>query len=303
MNATSLTRALRRRSRGRRRRRDSMSGRRMRKRAPLGVLLSARMEPPCFLHDFGGDGEAEAGAAMLGGVERQEEALANFVGEAVAGVGDFDLDGGAVFAERGLRTQSTRSRLPCMASAALSMRLARARRMASWSARTGGRPGSRSRLHGDAFEPAGKQRERFFGDLIHVAGARLRRRKLRERGELVDQRAQGSDAGENDFAALANDGGRVGLAAIKMPADALGGERDGRERIFDFVRDALRHFFPRELALRAKQLRGVFDHENGAGSARGKFESRAGDGEVHVAAARDGIRAQWRRRPCAGRGG
>ena len=78
--------------------------------------------------------------------------------------------------------------------------------MASGSASTGGRPGSRSRLHGDAFKTAGEQRERFVDDLIHVAGARLRRGKLGQRGELVDQCAQGSDAGENDLAAFANDG-------------------------------------------------------------------------------------------------
>ncbi len=34
---------------------------------------------------------------MLGGVEGQEEALADFFGESVAGVRDLDFDGGAVF--------------------------------------------------------------------------------------------------------------------------------------------------------------------------------------------------------------
>ena len=45
-----------------------------------------------FLDDFGGDGEAEAGAALLGGEVGQEEALAHLVGEAGAGVGDGELD-------------------------------------------------------------------------------------------------------------------------------------------------------------------------------------------------------------------
>ncbi len=53
-----------------------------------------------FLDDLGGDGEAEAGAAVLGGVEGQEEPLADFFGESVAGVRDGDLNGGAVFGER-----------------------------------------------------------------------------------------------------------------------------------------------------------------------------------------------------------
>ena len=37
-----------------------------------------------LLHDLGGDGEAEAGAALLGGIERQKQPLADFIGEAVA---------------------------------------------------------------------------------------------------------------------------------------------------------------------------------------------------------------------------
>ena len=53
-----------------------------------------------LLHDFGGDGEAETGAAMFGGIEGQKEPLANLVGQSVTGVGDGDLDGRAVFAER-----------------------------------------------------------------------------------------------------------------------------------------------------------------------------------------------------------
>ena len=62
------------------------------KLAPAGEFFSARMVPLVFLDDFGGDGEAEAGAALLGGEVRQEEALAHLVGEAGAGVGDGELD-------------------------------------------------------------------------------------------------------------------------------------------------------------------------------------------------------------------
>src|SRR5215472_16065743 len=45
-----------------------------------------------LLDDFGGDGEAEAGAALLGGEVREEEALAELVGETGAGVGDAEFD-------------------------------------------------------------------------------------------------------------------------------------------------------------------------------------------------------------------
>ena len=98
--------------------------------------------------------------------------------------------------------------------------------------------------------------------MIHVAGAGLGRGELRQSGELVDQRAQSTDAAENHLAALADDAGRIGLAAIEMPANAFGAEGDGRERILDFVGHLLRHFLPGELALRAQELSGVFDYED-----------------------------------------
>ncbi len=80
--------------------------------------------------------------------------------------------------------------------------------------------------------------------------------------------------------------GESGWLAVEMAADTLGGERDGRERVLDFVGHALRHFLPRKLALGAKEFRGVFDDEDGAWPAVGQFEPRTGDGQVHVAAAK-----------------
>ena len=42
-----------------------------------------------------------------------------------------------------------------------------------------------------------------------------------------------------------------------------GAERDGRERILDLVSHLLRDLFPGKLALRAQQLSGVFNDEDG----------------------------------------
>ena len=158
-------------------------------------------------------------------------------------------------------------------------------------------------LDGDALEAAGKQGKCFIGDPIHVAGTRLRRRKLGERGELVDQRAQRANACQNDFAAFANDGGRIGLAAVQVAADTFSGERDGRERILDFVGDALRHFFPRELALGAEKFRSVFDDEDGARSVRARVQDARWSQRDACCGRADGIPSRWRLRPCAGRGG
>ncbi len=136
------------------------------------------------------------------------------------------------------------------------------------------------------FEAAGKEGERLLGYAVQVAGTRLGRGKLGQSGELVDQGAQGSDAAEDDLAALANDLGRIGLAALKMTANALGGEGDGGEGVLDFVGDTLGNFLPGELALGTEQLGHVFDDEDGPLLAVGELKTRAGDGKVDGAAAR-----------------
>ena len=175
--------------------------------------------------------------------------------------------------------------------------------MASWIGKHGGQAWLQIALDRDAFETAGEQGERFVGHLVHVAGAWLRSWKLRECGELIDERAQRSHAGQDDFAAFADHGGRVGLAAIEVATDPLGGERDGRERVLDLVRDALRHFLPCQLTLGAEEFGCVFDDENGAWPAVREFKPCTGDGEMHGCGRGDGIRFQWRLRPCAGRAG
>ncbi len=117
-------------------------------------------------------------------------------------------------------------------------------------------------IDGNAFETTGEERQRLVGHLVHIAGSRLGRGKLRQRRELVDQGAQRANAAQDHFTALANHVGRIRLDAVEMFADALGGERDGRERILDLVRHALRHFLPCQLALGAKQIRRVFNHQH-----------------------------------------
>ena len=61
-----------------------------------------------LLYDLGRDREAQPGAAMLGGVEGQKEPLAYFIGQAVAGVGDNDLDRPARVGVRLVGTPTTR---------------------------------------------------------------------------------------------------------------------------------------------------------------------------------------------------
>ncbi len=85
--------------------------------------------------------------------------------------------------------ESTRTKLDCMASAALSMRLARARCMACGSAMTGGRSRWRWLLDADTGETSMKERDGAFDDGIEIGGARVGGRELGEDGKLIDERA------------------------------------------------------------------------------------------------------------------
>jgi hypothetical protein len=140
-------------------------------------------------------------------------------------------------------------------------------------------------LNGNAFETSSEKSECVFGNLIHIAGTRLGRGKLRECRELVDESSKSSNAGEDDFTALTDNRRRVGLATIEMPADAFCGKCDGGEGVLDFVRYPLSDFFPGDLPLGAKEFRGVFDDEDCSRAVAGQLEPSAGDGEMKVAPA------------------
>src|SRR5277367_2407455 len=68
-----------------------------------------------------------------------------------------------------------------------------------------------------------------------------------------------------------------------MASDALGGESDGRERVFDLVGDALRDFFPRELALGAEEFGDIFEDENEAALVVAEVENGDGGSEAQNA--------------------
>ncbi len=228
----------------------------------LGSIRLGADGAAVLLHDFGRNRQSQTRAAMLGRVVTAGRGARESPPSSPVPVSETVTSTAEPSSTSAVRSPSTRSKLPCMASAALSIRLASARRMASGSAITARQVGLQIPLYRNALKPAAKQRQRFFDNLIHAAGARLRRRKLRQRRELIDQRAQRAHAAQNHFAALANNVGRVRLAAIQMPANALGAQSDGRQRILDLVRHLLRHFLPRQLPLRAQQFRRVFHHQH-----------------------------------------
>ena len=87
-----------------------------------------------------------------------------------------------------------------MASAALSMRLARARFEGFGVGEDEREVGREAAADADVAEAAGEEGERVFDDGVDVGGAEARGGELGERGELVDEGAHGLDRGGDDFA-------------------------------------------------------------------------------------------------------
>jgi hypothetical protein len=259
-----------------------------------------------FLDDFGGNRKAEAGAAMLSGVEGQKEALANFVGQAVPSVGDSDLN----FAPPSSLSDGANAEDPQQAALhgfsgiidevgqGTAQRIGIGEDRAATLA-------SRSRCTVMPSRRPANSASASSTTSIDVAGSGLGRGKLREGRELIDKGAQCSDACENDFAAFPNYVGRVGLPAVKVFGDALGRKCDGRERVFDLVGDALRNFLPCELALGAQEFRCVFNDEHGClfASAGHELEAGAGNGQMNECGREAWkLRPRWTQRPCDVRG-
>ena len=243
-----------------------------------------------FLQNFGGDGEAEAGAALLGGEVGEEEALAHLVGEAGAGVGDDELDhaggeraGGDVELAEQAVLHGFGGVVDEVGEGALE-----GFGVGDDEREVGGEVADDA----DVAEAAGEEGERVFDDGVEVGGAGAGGGKLGERGELVDQRAHGFDGGGDDFGGALNDGGGGGLDAVlgeegdeagDVALDEFGVERDGGERIFDLVGDAAGDFFPGALLLRAEEFGGVFEDEDVAemlavGASKSRAPGRVADG-------------------------
>ena len=128
----------------------------------------------------------------------------------------------------------------------------------------------------DAVQSSGEHIERIADDLIQVAGHRLRGGKARELRKLVSQVLDRFHFAGNGGGAFAQDPLRLGtLTAPRSSWRAIRSahKRDGRQRIFQFMRDAAGHFVPGGGFLRAQQFAGVFEHHHEPG--RGGMAARA----------------------------
>ncbi len=162
-----------------------------------------------LLDDFGGDGESEAGAALLGGEVGEEEALAHLVGESAAGVGDGELD------EAGVEQGGGDAKL---AQEAALHGLDGVVDQVAEGALHGFGVGEHKRevaaetaQEADLLGSAGEDGQRVFDDGVEVRRPWRGGGELGERGELVDQAAHAFDRGGDDLAAAADDGGGRGV--------------------------------------------------------------------------------------------
>jgi len=172
------------------------------------------------------DGEAEAGASLLGGEVGEEEALSHLVGEAGAGVCDDELDvsdrAGAGGEEAGGDVE--------LAEEAVLHGLGGIVDEVGESSFEGfgvgedeGQVGCEVAADADGAEAAGEECEGVFDDGVEVRGMGPGAGELGESGELVDERAHGFDRGGDDFspANCRQERGRVIDAERRVPKDNL----------------------------------------------------------------------------------
>ena len=266
-----------------------------------------------FLHDFGGDGEAEAGAALLGGEVGEEEALAHLVGEAGAGVGDAELDHAGVGSRR-VEMWSSRSRRVLHGFGGVVDEVGEGALEGFGVGEDEREVGREVADDADVAEAAGEERERVFDDGVEVGGAGRAvgnsasaenwstSERMVSTEEVMTSELRWMTAGELESTLCS---ASRGVEAVDVAVDLFGVERDGREGVLDLVGDAAGDFFPGALLLRAEEFGDVFEDEDVAemfaGGGCRVLSSRATVAERWSGPALRGASASRRRRsPCGG---
>ncbi len=238
-----------------------------------------------FGHDAAGDGQAQARAAVLGREMRQEEHVLILRGNSVAAVGDDDFDGFAIAVEARAQQQFLhRGAFHGFGGVVDQIDDHAAQQFAIGADR--GQIRRQVRADQDAFEAALEHGQGFGDDLVGGRGRKFRGGESRELGKFSDQRFQRGDFALDQagaFADQAHQVGRIvlrgiGAVALEVARQSLRGKLDRRQRILDFVRDALRDFLPGRGLLRAQQVgQIVHDHHVAAvGAARAERTDRHG---------------------------
>ncbi len=255
-------------------------------RAGGNVIFDAK-SAVMFCDDAAGDGEAEAGAAILGGEMREEEFVFVFWRDAVARVSNFDFDGIAIASE----TRRDGDGAECGAFEGFGGVVDQVDKHATNEFRVGfhdGKRGSEVAVDFDAVEASAKNVESLRGDGVDVRRSKARGREAGKLRKFVDERLERLHFALDEAGALGDERGQIGAifaasrrgGAFKVAQEALGGELNRSERILDFVRDALSDFLPGGGLLGAEKFGDVIDDDDVARIGTAGTEGANGDCRV-----------------------
>src|SRR6185312_12291948 len=230
------------------------------------------------------NGEAQPGAAHLGGEIREKELFLLIGGDAAARIGNHDFDGIGI---AGLRLNQQLFHRRILHGFRGIVDKVHDHALELFGIGHDGRK-SGSEIDGDVdpFEPPVEDSDAGGHYFVEIAEHKLCGGEAGELRELVNQPLNGRGLIENGAGAFAQHAvqGFGQRRAIRLADNAFGAERDGGERITDFVRDTPRHLAPRRDFLSAQQIARVFDHDNKAGIAAAglssAFNGRDGDSEM-----------------------
>src|SRR5580700_7032194 len=264
-------------------------------RADGGIIFYVQSSA-VFSHDARGDGQAESGAAIFGGKMREEKFVFVFGRDAVASVRDANFDGvGFGVGARGDGNFADARVFESFGSVVNEIDEDAAQQVGVGANR--GEVIGEDGFYDDAVEAAGENAKSFVDECVGVGGKELGAGEAHELGKFVDQIGKGGDflfdeAGTflDETSEFGIGGGRRGgifAAAFEEAREALRGELNGGERIFDFVRDATGDFLPGGEFLRAQDFGEVVKDHNETGIGAARTERAYGHGEMQNAARDD----------------
>ena len=248
-----------------------------------------------FGDDARGDGEAEAGAAILGGEIRKKEFVLVLGRDALAGVGDGDFDVFGVGVGAGGDSDVADRRGFEGFGGVVNEIDDDAAEKSGIGANDGKIFGERG-FERDAVEAAGENFDGFADDGVDVGGFEFGGREADEFGEFVDESGERADFALDEAGAflhktrefrVARRSGFSGIACFEVMRKALRRERDRREGILDFVGDAACDFLPGGGFLGAEEFGEVVENDDVTGVGAARAERADGDRGVKQAAASD----------------
>ena len=206
-----------------------------------------------FGDDARGDGEAQAGAAILGRKVRQEETIFVLRRDAVAGVLHADFDDLRI-AMRASGNHDLADRRSFQRFGGVVDQVDDHAAQEPAVGADGRQILGERRLQRDAIESPGENLDGFVHDGVGAGGRELGDREAHELRKFIDQGGKSGNLALDQAGALLDEPRKLGiarrgdvgrLAALEEARQALRRKLNGRERILDLVSDAPGDFLPR----------------------------------------------------------